>query len=92
MIVYRISDALAEGLPTSFAGTLADAHAAAKGRFSTPVTRSRCRVDQLDMPTDKAALVALLNAGADSRLGALDPVQTWGLTARGGLVQLSAGG
>jgi hypothetical protein len=44
-------------------------------------------IDELEIPTDKAAIVALLNGQGPG--GDRVPKRSWGLTARGGLHEIS---
>lgn len=93
MIVYRISDALADGLepPQPYHGTLASAHKDAKLVFLSPGVRARARIESFDVSTSKAGILALMNWGANKVTWADEPLRTWGLSPRGGLISLENG-
>ena len=65
----------------NYASTLKEAHTAAKSL--TP--RSEARVELVDVSTDKAGVIALLNSAQ------LFAEQAWSLTPRGGLTDCVVG-
>lgn len=86
MKVYCVTDDKGDGAySNSFTGTLGEAHAEAKDIDN----RVDARIDEYDIDTSKAAIIAILNDGLD--LGPLTPVNTWGLSPRGGLRKLKPG-
>lgn len=70
-----------EDLIHTYHGTLKDAHDEAK-HLNVAL---EARVEQVDVPVDKASLIELLN-GAD-----LVVQKTWRLSARGGMVECENG-
>lgn len=71
---------------TAYAGTLGDAHAAAKRlTHSGDIHFASIRIYLVELPTDKAGIVAMLNVTHV----ATDLNRSWGLTARGGINELT---
>lgn len=72
-----------------FYGTLADAHAEARDS-TEPVFRVNVRITEVEVPTDKAGVIALLN-GYHKLKGQnlMVPSRVWCLTARGGLKEIT---
>jgi len=79
MRFYEVTYARAGSEP-AFYGTQADAHDAARGHPD----RARVYIDEVEVPTDKAGLLVLLNAPVIARL--FPTLRTWRLSPRGGLV------
>lgn len=72
-----------------YAGTLSDAHAAAKviaGRIEDAVYRSEIRILLVEIPTDKASLVDILNGGP--LVHVKEAGRAWSLTNRLGLKEI----
>jgi len=70
-----------------FFATQGDAHE--NGKKEEPVWRSAVRIKEVDLPTDKGAILGLLIDGSPS-IDALNamPGRVWTLTARGGLTEI----
>lgn len=64
-----------------WAGTLADAHEALKARKHGQDPY----IDLIDVPTDKAGILALLNDDGFAYISKLPRMRSWALTDRGGL-------
>jgi hypothetical protein len=69
-----------------YSGDRAQAHGAAK----TQQPRAAVRVELVDVPTDKAGVLALLNEDATAR-SAFQVERTWALNVRGGLREVPNG-
>lgn len=67
-----------------YRGTLADVKADAK-EVATKL-RFAIRIHELDVPTDKDSVIALLNTGGPP--ADLKPTRSWSVTPRGGLAEL----
>lgn len=93
MHFYRIHDCQAqpEDPLATWAATLGDAHAVAKSRWTQPGGRSLARIDLYDLDVSKGGVLALLIGGFDGVAGKSILQRTWGLTARGGLVETTPG-
>lgn len=91
MIIYRILNGgdLDPGENADYAGTLGEAHMLAKQRFQG--LRSLARIEQHDIATDKGSVIVLLIDGVGAAFTDSTLRQTWGLSPRGGLVQLENG-
>lgn len=66
--------------------TLAAAHESAKGYSNHE--RGWLRIELIDVPTDKAGVLALLRGYSPDDF---KPVRTWALTPRGGLKEVANG-
>lgn len=79
MRVYFVSDTVRH----AYRGTLAEAHALAKSGEVGGVgfVRDWVRVEEVEVATDKAAILRLLNGEG----GAETTLRAWELTPRGGL-------
>jgi hypothetical protein len=66
---------------TRFAGTLADAKVEA--RAVPQALRSQVLAEEVEVQTDKAGIIAMLN----SKPLVIEVQRTWGITARGALVE-----
>ena len=85
MLFYRIlPDTMGLG-PACYKGTAAEAHVEAKALAN----RSDVRVELIEVATDKAGVLRLLNGVAT--IDALNVTQTWKLSPRGGLVDCPNG-
>lgn len=79
MKFYRINDTAL----TSFAGTIAAAHKAAKsGHFN----KLDVQIDEVEVPTDKTGVLQLLTD--DPAKMEFKVLRSWQLTARGGLEEV----
>lgn len=73
----------------AYFGTLADAHTAAKDHCKTrPQDKPEARIELREIETDKAAILRLLNAEGGYQS---EPIRTWRLGDRGGLVECPNG-
>jgi hypothetical protein len=72
-----------------FFATQGEAHE--NGKKEEPVWRSAVRIKEVDIPTDKGAILGLIVDGPPS-IDAVNnmPGRIWTLTARGGLKELEA--
>lgn len=83
MIFYKISGSG----PSTYVGTLVLARKTAKGILDTfPETRESIRVEEVQIKTDKAHMVTILNRDFDELV-----VQTWAITPRKGLIAVNNG-
>ena len=78
MKIYRVD---ADDERFEFFGIMLTAHRAAKLRMP----RAGVRINLIEVPTSKAAIVRLLQEGA-SAIDGITPDATWRLSARGALV------
>lgn len=83
--LYEPAQAVAP-VNTDHRATLAEAHTAAKGYAGWQ--RDYVRIELIDVPTDKAGVLALLQGHS---LDDFQPVKTWKLTPRGGLREVPNG-
>lgn len=88
MHVYRVfnSDIERDELDYRFKGTLEESRVLAHSGPG-PWSHDNVRIELIDVPTDKASIIKLLDMG---ELDA-DPLRTWGITKRGGLRELDNG-
>lgn len=93
MHIYSFTDYPEPDAPATYFGTMGEAHA--KAKELEPVWRCNCRIRLLDVPVDKAGILDILAYGGPHKRWenngvALKPLREWKLTARGGLVELTA--
>jgi len=72
----------------AYHSTMADAHADAKMRGAA--LYPMLRIELFDIPTDKMAILRLLNSETPDECG-LNPIRTWAITSRGGLLEVANG-
>jgi hypothetical protein len=67
--------------------TLKLAHETAKATSGD--ARYEVRIELFDMPTDKLSVVSMLNNTLDDFVAGLLPLQTWRISPRGALVEIT---
>lgn len=85
MRFYEVTNAVTGAV--KFYGTMAYAHDEAR---SIDAPGNRVFIDLVEVPTDKDGLLALLNAPSTARI--FPTIQSWNLTARGGMTEIPTRG
>lgn len=85
MQIYRIFDSALSDQQAQYEGTMSCAHEFAK----TIVNRPDARIEMVEAPNDKGAILLYLN-GEVNQLG-LQVLKSWALTSRGGLKEIPNG-
>jgi hypothetical protein len=93
MNIYSFRDYAENHLGATYHGTLADAQA--QGKKIEDVFRVNARICLLEIPTDKAGILELLNHGGPHQRfvaheTALEPLRSWSMTTRGGVKEIEA--
>jgi hypothetical protein len=89
MNLYRISREDGDLYPV-WTGTLSDAQEEAKAMVKTlPGCKDELRIELMDVPTDKASVLELLNGNDTGLVGG--PLRSWALTPRFGLKEVEVG-